>query len=64
MGGSVLFYVAECPRLLDGFLESLPVLHMAGVIANPAVENVLQRVLAKELVAQDAHASGILEIHP
>lgn len=49
---------------LDGLLQPFPVLHVAGVVADAAVEDVLQGVLAQELVAQDAHALGMLEIYP
>ena len=56
--------MAEFARLLNCFLQSLPVFHVAGVVANAAVENVLQGILSQELVTKDPHASRVLKLHP
>lgn len=56
--------MAEFTGFLDGFLQPLSVLDVAGVVADTAVEDVLEGIFPQELVAQDPHAPCILEVHP
>ena len=56
--------MAELARLLNGLLQSFPVLDMAGVVADSAVEDVLQCVFSKKLITQDTHALRVFEVHP
>lgn len=49
---------------LYGFLQPFSVLDVAGVVADPRVEDVVEGMLAEELVAEDPHALGMREIYP
>ena len=49
---------------LDSFLESFPVLDMTVVVRNSRVKDIIERVLAQELVGDDSEALGILKTDP
>lgn len=62
--GSVVFDVLESVRGFDSFGQSVPVLDMAAVVADSGVEDITQRVLSQEQVAEQPHTLGILVIDP
>lgn len=62
--GSIVLDVLEKKRVFNGVRKSIAVLDMTGVVANARVENVTQRVLAQEQVAQHPHCLGVLVFQP
>lgn len=51
-------------RILDGIPQPMSVLYMAAEIGDPRVEDIAERILPKEEIAQYPSASGILVVDP
>lgn len=51
--------MVEILRVLDGFPQTLAILDVAGVVADPGVEDVVKCVLAEKEVADDAQTLAV-----
>jgi hypothetical protein len=56
--------VAEGPWSLNRLLQSLPVLYVTGIVADPTIEDILQCVFSQKLVTENSHGTSILKIDP
>ena len=61
---SIFFNMVELRRIPQSIPKSLPVFHVAPVVAYSRVENVLQRVPPKEQVTQNSYHTSVFLIGP